>query len=114
MKRVLFNRRSFATIGLAALLAGCQMIPTSQPTAPPPAATPATEPTATELPTDETRHRVAVMVPMSGENGEVGQSSANATHMALLDHNRNNLRNTTYDNSAGAGPDRQSATHQKR
>lgn len=103
MKRVLFNRRSFATIGLAALLAGCQMIPKSQPTAPPPAATPATEPTATELPTDETRHRVALLVPMSGENGEVGQSIANATTMALLDTNAENLRITTYDTSAGAG-----------
>src|SRR3990167_5214844 len=102
MKRVLFNRRSFATIGLAALLAGCQVIPKSQPTAPPPVATPAPEPTATELPTDEKRHRVALLVPLSGATGAVGQSIANATTMALLDTNADNLRITTYDTTAGA------------
>lgn len=102
MKRILFNRRNLAIAGMAALLAGCQMIPKSQAPAPPPAPKSAPEPTATELPTDETRHRIALLVPTSGENGEVGQSIANATTMALLDTNAENLRITTYDTAAGA------------
>jgi len=54
------------------------------------------------LPTDETRHRIALLVPLSGQNGAVGQSIANATTMAILDTNAENLRITTYDTSQGA------------
>ncbi|APE28738.1 penicillin-binding protein activator [Aurantiacibacter gangjinensis] len=90
----------------SALLAGCAVIPdagsprpeTSGPvTSAPPAA-----PDMTALPQDEDRHRVALLVPMSGENAEVGQSIANATTMALLDTGAENLRITTYDTSGGA------------
>ena len=49
------------------------------------------------LPTDTARHRVALLVPLSGENAAVGRSIANATTMALLDTNAENLRITTYD-----------------
>ena len=38
-------------------------------------------------------------MPLSGANGAVGQSIANATTMALLDTNAQNLRITTYDTS---------------
>ncbi|MCB2065744.1 MAG: penicillin-binding protein activator [Erythrobacter sp.] len=94
-------------VGMGALLlAGCQMIPagtTSGPeSTPPPVAGPAA-PDATVLPEDQGRHRVALLVPMSGENAAVGQSIANATTMALLDTGAQNLRITTYDTSAGAG-----------
>lgn len=96
-----FSKR-FAAIAMgAALLGGCQIIPKTQPVITDTAPTP--EPSATALPTDETRHRVALLVPMSGNTGEVGQSLANATTMALLDTNANNLRITTYDTSKGAG-----------
>jgi len=96
-------------IFLAAMLAaGCQVIPkTDVSTAPPPPA-PTPEPSATALPVDSGRHRIALLVPMSGETAPVGQAIANATTMALLDTNADNLRITTYDTSAGvAGAARQ-------
>ena len=102
MKRNLFNRRNLMIAGTAALLAGCQVIPKTGPaTTTEPVDTPP-EPSATALPTDETRHRIALLVPMSGTNGSVGQSIANATTMALLDTNASNLRITTYDTTNGA------------
>lgn len=97
-----FNRRMVLMAGSAALLAGCQVIPKGPTTSTTPDAGPTPEPSATALPTDETRHRVALLVPMSGTNGAVGQSIANATTMAILDTNASNLRITTYDTSQGA------------
>lgn len=88
--------------GASAFLAGCQIIPTGPTTSTRPEPTPTPEPTQSGLPTDETRHRVALLVPMSGNNGAVGQSIANATTMALLDTNADNLRITTYDTSTDA------------
>ena len=97
-----FSRRSMAVAGAAALLAGCQVIPKTETvtTAPPPTARPA--PTPTALPTDAVRHRIALLVPMSGDTAPVGQALANATTMALLDTNAQNLRITTYDTGLGA------------
>ena len=60
-------------------------------------------PQANVLPTDSGRHRVALLVPMSGPNAAIGQAIANAATMALLDTNAQNLRITTYDTSTGAG-----------
>ncbi len=96
------SRRSIL-IGAAALLAGCQIIPKApQTSTPAPAPGPSAGPSATTLPSDETRHRVALLVPMSGSNGAVGQSIANATTMALLDTGAENLRITTYDTARDA------------
>jgi ABC-type branched-subunit amino acid transport system substrate-binding protein len=53
------------------------------------------------LPADTQRHRVALLVPLSGPNAAVGQSISNAATMALLDTNADNLRITTYDTSTG-------------
>lgn len=94
--------RTLALAGAALLAAGCQVIPKGAPeaAAPPPPA-PAPEPSATALPTDDGRHRIALLVPMSGETAAVGQAIANATTMALLDTNASNLRITTYDTSTG-------------
>ena len=50
---------------------------------------------------DEGRHRVALLVPLSGANAEVGQAIANAAQMALLDSNSDALRITTYDTASG-------------
>ena len=100
------NRRSIAVAATALLLSGCQIIPNTGPgsTGPgPDASGPSAEPSATALPTDSTRHRIALLVPISGTTGAVGQSLANATTMALLDTNANNLRITTYDTASGAG-----------
>lgn len=92
------DRRKVATIAVLALLAGCKVIPKGAPdTTPPPDRL-----DANTLPTDRERHRVALLVPMAGANGPVGQSIANAATMALLDTNAQNLRITTYDTSTGA------------
>jgi branched-chain amino acid transport system substrate-binding protein len=96
------DRRKLITMGAAMLLAGCKVIPGGGASGPDPLPTPTPTPSATSLPTDETRHRVALLVPMSGANGAVGQSIANATTMALLDTNADNLRITTYDTAGGA------------
>jgi len=92
------NRRKLVVMGAVALLAGCKVIPAGVPEAPPPAPE---KPAADILPADQMRHRVALLVPLSGMNAAVGQSIANATTMALLDTNAANLRITTYDTSSG-------------
>ncbi|MXO73784.1 ABC transporter substrate-binding protein [Altererythrobacter aerius] len=91
--------------GLGLLLAGCKVIPGggAPVPGPDPLPTPTPAPVATPgLPVDETRHRVALLVPMSGDNGAVGRSIANATTMALLDTNADTIRITTYDTATGA------------
>jgi ABC-type branched-subunit amino acid transport system substrate-binding protein len=100
MKRWTFDRRAMVTLGLAALLGACSVIPKGAERPGPVAETPTSEPTES-LPSDATRHRIALLVPTSGQNGAVGQSIANATTMALLDTNANNLRITTYDTAKG-------------
>ncbi|MFN3456019.1 MAG: penicillin-binding protein activator [Novosphingobium sp.] len=92
--------RRWAVMGTLALLAGCTVIPKGT--------APIAEPTekapdANTLPTDAGRHRVALLVPMTGVNAAVGQSIANAATMAVLDTNAANLRITTYDTATGAG-----------
>ena len=101
MKRFKLNRRMMVIAGVSAFLAGCQVVPKGVESGP--STTPTPEPSATALPSgDETRHRIALLVPMSGTNAAVGQSIANATTMALLDTNADNLRITTYDTASGA------------
>ncbi|HSJ78446.1 MAG TPA: penicillin-binding protein activator, partial [Erythrobacter sp.] len=92
--------RYLALAGATVLAAGCQVVPkTDVGSASRPA--PAPEPSATALPTDSGRHRIALLVPMSGDTAAVGQAIANATTMALLDTNADNIRITTYDTTAG-------------
>ena len=98
-------RRGLTVALFSLAVAGCQVIPdsgTNGPIIDAPVVGPADTPSDTALPQDEGRHRVALLVPLSGENGAVGQSIANATTMALLDTNAENLRITTYDTSTGA------------
>lgn len=103
LNRFKLDRRKLFVIGATILLAGCQVVPKAPTTSTPtPTATTAPEPSDTSLPTDETRHRIALLVPLSGDNGAVGNSIANATTMALLDTNASNLRITTYDTAKGA------------
>lgn len=104
--KALFSPRALAVAGGAALLGACSVIPNSEPVSTGPVAAPTPEPTPTALPTDATRHRVALLVPMSSSDertAQAGQSIANAVTMALLDTGANNLRITTYDTSSGAG-----------
>lgn len=100
-------RRALALLLLTLALAACQVIPggrAPETGAPPPQSPQAPEVVGPALPTDTDRHRVALLVPLSGENAAVGQSIANATTMALLDTNAANLRITSYDTAGGAGP----------
>ncbi len=102
MKRFTITRRHLAATGLAALLGACTVVPKGAEPVSRPVDIPTPEPSATALPEDQTRHRIALLVPMSGSNGAVGQSIANATTMAILDTNAENLRVTTYDTATGA------------
>ncbi|MGZ3196768.1 MAG: penicillin-binding protein activator [Croceibacterium sp.] len=93
-------KRLVGAAALSVALAACQVVPKGEG----PVVAPRPVPTAapSTLPQDEGRHRVALLVPLSGANGAVGQSIANATTMALLDTNASNLRITTYDTATGA------------
>ena len=108
MTFVKMGKRALVVAGTAALLSGCKIIPTgapaSTPSMPEPVvSSPSPEPTTPALPAgDEERHRVALLVPMSGGNANVGQSIANATTMAILDTSSDSLRITTYDTADGA------------
>ena len=60
------DRRKLVTLGTLALLAACKAVPTA-----PPVPTPPPPPNANVLPTDAQRHRVALLVPLSGPNPEM-------------------------------------------
>jgi ABC-type branched-subunit amino acid transport system substrate-binding protein len=105
-------RRSILGLGLAGLaalaLAGCQVIPKpGQEPVPPPEQPapeqPRAEPQGPSLPPDETRNRVAVLVPLSGANAGVGTSIANAAQLALLDTGGERIRITVYDTARAGG-----------
>ncbi|MET1112485.1 MAG: penicillin-binding protein activator [Allosphingosinicella sp.] len=103
-------RRSILGLGAAALLAwsltGCQLVPKPRPDLPPEDVPPEVERPSEEepglqLPPEETRNRVAVLVPISGANAGVGQSIANAANLALLDAGGERIRITVYDTARG-------------
>jgi branched-chain amino acid transport system substrate-binding protein len=103
-------RRSFVIVAgssmLALALAGCQLVPKPRPEPRPEPARPEPpkpEPEAPNprLPPDETRNRVAVLVPLTGANAGVGQSIANAANLALLDSGGERIRITVYDTAKG-------------
>lgn len=99
----------------AVLISGCaSLLPRGgQPADRPP---PVDRPTPTQprpvdpgLPQDTERHRVALLVPLSGSNAGVGQSIANATMLALLDSQSERVRITNYDTARGAAAAAQQA-----
>lgn len=87
---------------LAVVIAGC--VPRTRPTTPPPEPEGPTEQPEgpSRLPPDETRNRVAVLVPLSGPNAALGQSILNAANLALLDTGGQRIRITSYDTACGA------------
>ncbi|SOB79575.1 amino acid/amide ABC transporter substrate-binding protein, HAAT family [Sphingomonas guangdongensis] len=94
------------TFAVAALVSACSTVVPRGPAPPPPAPT-APRPTAPHpvqsgIPEDTERHRVALLVPITGTNGAVGRSLANATQLALLDTRSERVRITTYDTAPGA------------
>ena len=93
----------------ALLLGACQTIVPRGPAPPPAPERPADRPAPVEqpvldadVPRDTQRHRVALLVPLSGGNVGVGQSIANATQLALLDTQSREVRITNYDTGPGA------------
>ncbi|GGB68105.1 penicillin-binding protein activator [Blastomonas aquatica] len=90
-------------------LAACQtMVPKTMPPSSPsqqpdaPTTRPDDGPIGGVLPSDETRHRIALLLPLSGKDAGVGQSLANATTLALMDTKASNIRITSYDTARGA------------
>jgi len=73
------------------LLAACAAIPRGG-KGPPPVVT--TDPM-------DGMHRVALLLPMTGPDADVGQSIANATALALTDTKATNIRMITYDTGLG-------------
>ncbi|MCA1748963.1 MAG: penicillin-binding protein activator, partial [Sphingomonadales bacterium] len=88
--------RRFGIIVIALTLAGCEsLLPRTAPppteTAPPPQQE---EVVIREGIPEDGRHRVALLVPTSGNNAGVGQSIANAANMAILDTGGEEVRIT--------------------
>ncbi|CAM3055692.1 Leucine-binding protein domain-containing protein [Sphingomonas antarctica] len=106
-------RKAARALGLLALafLAGCQVVPKRRVAPPPPAVvSEAPPPPVTQgLPTDQQRHRVALLAPLTGPNAAVGNSIANAANMAVLDTGGALIRVTVYDTGAGAAAAAQKA-----
>ena len=95
-------RRQLMRWGLlsaALFVAGCQVVPKAPPQ---PVAPPAEEAPSQGLPADAQRHRIALLVPLSGSNAAIGESISNAANMAVLDTGGERIRMTVYDTSAGA------------
>lgn len=76
---------------MVSLLAACAAIPRGG-EGPPPVVTP--DPL-------DSLHRVALLLPVTGADGDVGQSIANATALALSDTKVTNIRLITYDTAQG-------------
>lgn len=106
-------RRPFVALAMVAGLALGGCIPRGEPRMPPPPPPPVQVPQEERvrplpppptpgLPEDEARNRVAVLVPLAGENGGVGRSISNAANLALLDTGGERIRITVYDTARGA------------
>lgn len=109
----LLTRRAAARVMLVTAgtlaLAACTAIPKPKapaPTGPAPEAPKSVDP---GLPADATRHRIALLVPQTGSNADIGEAIANATTLALLDTKTDRLRITTYNTATGAAQAAQAA-----
>ncbi|HEX8383732.1 MAG TPA: penicillin-binding protein activator [Sphingomonas sp.] len=96
-------------LAVALLLGACQTIVPRGPAPAPVQDRPVDRPAPVErpvfdadIPRDTQRHRVALLLPLSGGNAGVGQSIANATQLALLDTQSQQVRITNYDTAPGA------------
>lgn len=87
--------RRLLLLGLGAsalVLASCQGRRPVRPVGPPQPVQPA------EIPESQ-RHLVALIIPLSGPDGGVGTSIANAANLALFDTKAGNIRLTTFDSA---------------
>lgn len=93
-----------ATLFLAACASGPRVIPESERPAPVNRPVPPpSRPIAPGLPQDVERHRIALLVPLTGPNAGVGRSLQNATQLAILDTKSDAIRITTYDTGTPGG-----------
>lgn len=92
------NRRNFiggaAALGLAMLLAGCQVVPGGRPGRPQP---------QPDVETPSAPHNIAVLVPLSGSNAGVGRSISNAAMLALEDSKSERIKINVYDTAKAGG-----------
>ena len=99
----LYSLARIAGMGMALMLAACSTVVPRGAPPPPIAAKPVPKPVNPNgLPEDVARHRIALLVPLSGPNAAVGQSIADAAAMALADTGGKALRITNYDTAQGA------------
>jgi ABC-type branched-subunit amino acid transport system substrate-binding protein len=106
-------RRSFLRLAAAAAasiaIAGCQIVPGAGGRAD---RAPVPEPQREEpvqTPTGDLRHKVAVLVPLTGPNAGVGTSISNAANLALADTRNQNIFLRVYDTGNGAAAAAQQA-----
>ena len=88
----------WVVLAVTALLAACQVVPKNSPG--PIVKPPEEGPVTGQLPTDATRHRIALLVPLTSANAGVGESIANAANMASS-HIRRVFR-TAYPSSSSS------------
>jgi ABC-type branched-subunit amino acid transport system substrate-binding protein len=99
----MFACARFVGIGIAFLLAACSTVIPREAGPPVAISKPVARPTSQPgLPEDVARHRIALLVPLSGPNAAVGQSIADAAALALADTGGKALRITNYDTAQGA------------
>lgn len=102
--------RRWLALAAALALGACQTLvprgPAEGPARPAPTVPRPSAPTVpidSGIPRDAARNRVALLLPVSGRDGGIGRSIADATQLALLDTGNEKVRITTYDtNTAGA------------
>ena len=99
-----WTRRLAALAGAVLLSACATVVPRAVVQAPPPVTRAPVAPVqaAGDIPQDTQRHRIALLVPLSGANAGVGGSIARATQLALLDTGATQVRVTNYDTAIGA------------
>jgi branched-chain amino acid transport system substrate-binding protein len=87
-------------LALITALAACQSVVPRGGQAPvgPPTVT---GPTEAEIVAYGPKHRVALLLPLSGPDADVGQAIANATELALIDTKSDNISVSRYDTSLG-------------
>lgn len=96
-------------MGLVLLLGACKVVPKGPPVTAPPPVVVEPPPVTPELPSDTERHRVALLVPLTGPNAGVGTSISNAANLAVLDTGASRIRVTMYDTGPGAAAAAQKA-----
>jgi branched-chain amino acid transport system substrate-binding protein len=108
-QRKLWNAWRAVAVAATALLAACVPPAREAPRVerPAPVERPvervAPRPIQPGLPQDAERHRIALLVPLTGSNAGVGRSLQNATQLAILDTRSDAMRITTYDTAAPGG-----------